>query len=106
MGGRRIQGPTRWILQRRRSMSVIAQERPTAKRARIAVDAMGGDLAPEETVAGALLAAQEYDAEITLIGDEARIVPLLKTGRKLASEEAIRVVHAPEAVPMDQHPSQ
>ena len=44
---------------------------------RIAVDAMGGDRAPEEIVAGALLAARECDAQIILTGDEARIRPLL-----------------------------
>ena len=36
---------------------------------RIAVDAMGGDYAPEQTVAGAILAAQEIDARISLVGD-------------------------------------
>jgi fatty acid/phospholipid biosynthesis enzyme len=46
-------------------------------RPRIAVDAMGGDRAPEEIVAGAILAARECDAEIILTGDEARIRPLL-----------------------------
>lgn len=69
---------------------------------RIAVDAMGGDNAPAEIVAGALLAAQADYAQITLVGDEARIAPLL-AGPAAAR---IRVVHAPEEVPMDQHPSQ
>jgi glycerol-3-phosphate acyltransferase PlsX len=69
---------------------------------RIAVDAMGGDRAPEEIVAGALLAANAYDLEIVLVGDQARIQPLL-TGPAAAK---IRVVHAPDAVPMDQHASQ
>lgn len=69
---------------------------------RIAVDAMGGDRAPEEIVAGALLAANAYDLEVVLVGDQARIQPLL-TGPGAAK---IRVVHAPEAVPMDQHASQ
>ena len=36
---------------------------------RIAVDAMGGDHAPEQIVAGAILAAQELDAQISLAGD-------------------------------------
>ena len=69
---------------------------------RIAVDAMGGDNAPVEIVAGALLAAQADYAEIILVGDEARIAPLL-TG---PAADRLRVVHAPEDVPMDQHPSQ
>ncbi len=68
---------------------------------RIVVDAMGGDHAPEEVVAGALMAASEGVAEIVLVGDEARVRPLLR-GR---GAEAVRVIHAPEAVPMDQHAS-
>lgn len=70
-------------------------------RPRIAVDAMGGDRAPEEIVAGALLAAQEYELDIILVGDQARIEPLLGNGAA-----HVTVVHAPEAVPMDQHASQ
>jgi phosphate acyltransferase len=67
----------------------------------IAVDAMGGDHAPEEVVAGALLAAQESDTQIILVGDEDRVRSLLRT----SASKNITVVHAPEAVPMDQHAS-
>ncbi|MBV8147982.1 MAG: phosphate acyltransferase PlsX [Candidatus Eremiobacteraeota bacterium] len=67
---------------------------------RIAVDAMGGDYAPEEIVAGALAAASESDASIILVGDEARVRSLLR-----GAPSQITVVHAPEAVPMDQHAS-
>jgi len=70
-------------------------------RPRIAVDAMGGDHAPEEIVAGALLAARESDASIILVGDEARVRSLLKG----PGSESVTVVHAPEAVPMDQPPA-
>jgi glycerol-3-phosphate acyltransferase PlsX len=69
---------------------------------RIAVDAMGGDNAPVEIVAGALLAAQQDYAEVILVGDEAQIKPLL-TG---PAAGRVRIVHAPDSVPMDQHPSQ
>jgi phosphate acyltransferase len=71
-------------------------------KARIAVDAMGGDRAPEEIVAGALLAAQACDARILLVGDEVRVRALL-TG---PGADRIEVVHAPDAVPMDQHARQ
>ncbi len=67
--------------------------------ARIAVDAMGGDNAPAEIVAGALLAAREYGARITLVGDETRVRALLEGD----GADRVAVVHAPEAVPMDQH---
>jgi glycerol-3-phosphate acyltransferase PlsX len=70
-------------------------------KARIAIDAMGGDHAPEEIVAGTLLAATEHDAELTLVGDEARVRALLRG----PGAEKINVVHAPESVPMDQHAS-
>lgn len=63
---------------------------------------MGGDNAPREIVAGALLAAEKNVAQITLVGDEVQIRPLLRG----PYAERIAVVHAPEAVPMDQHPSQ
>jgi phosphate acyltransferase len=70
--------------------------------ARIAIDAMGGDQAPEEIVAGALLAAAEYtNARLILVGDEARVRALLPG----SDAHAIEVVHAPESVPMDQHAS-
>ena len=71
------------------------------KRPRIAVDAMGGDHAPEEAVAGALLAAGESDAEILLVGDEGRVRPLLRG----PAASNVRVVHAPDAVPMAQSAS-
>jgi glycerol-3-phosphate acyltransferase PlsX len=70
------------------------------KPARIAVDAMGGDHAPEEVVAGALAAAEESDAEIVLVGDETRVNSLLG-----GVKPRVCVVHAPESVPMAQSPS-
>jgi glycerol-3-phosphate acyltransferase PlsX len=63
---------------------------------------MGGDHAPEEIVAGALLAAQEDYAEIILTGDETRVRPLIHG----PYAQRISLVHAPECVPMDMHASQ
>lgn len=74
---------------------------PFMHRARIAVDAMGGDYAPQEIVAGVLLAAAEFDATILLVGDEGRVRPLLRG----PAADLITVVHAPEAVAMDLTPS-
>jgi phosphate acyltransferase len=62
---------------------------------RVAVDAMGGDRAPEEVVAGALAAATD------------RIEPVL-FGRREALEplaEGLEVVHAGDIVDMDEKPS-
>ncbi len=78
-----------------RGRTVENVQTPT-KRARIAVDAMGGDNAPDEIVAGALLAQRDGGVEVALVGDEARIRPLL--GGETAS---IEVVHVPGAVAMD-----
>lgn len=66
------------------------------KRARIAVDAMGGDNAPDEIVAGALLAHREGGLDIALVGDEARIRPLLG-----ADAGSVEVVHVAGEIAMD-----
>lgn len=42
-------------------------------RARIAIDAMGGDHAPAEIVTGALRAREELGVEVLLVGDRAEI---------------------------------
>jgi len=68
-------------------------------RPRIAIDAMGGDRAPQEVVAGTLLAAERGDVDLTLVGDETAIRPLLRG----ASAARITVVHAAETVPMAMH---
>lgn len=69
---------------------------------RIAIDAMGGDHAPEEIVAGTLAAAEENYGTLILVGDETRVRPLL-TG---PYAHTITLVHAPENVPMEMHASQ
>jgi len=63
---------------------------------RIAIDAMGGDSAPGEIVAGAILAHQDDAAELILVGDEAQLRPLLAHGG-----EGIPVVHATGLIAMD-----
>jgi len=70
-------------------------------KARIAIDAMGGDNAPGEIVAGAVLAHAEGLGEIVLVGDEARIRPLLGE-----HDGAIRIVHAAGEIAMDAPASQ
>jgi glycerol-3-phosphate acyltransferase PlsX len=46
----------------------------------IAIDAMGGDRAPDEIVAGALAAVDECDVDVLLVGDPYAITPLLPGG--------------------------
>jgi glycerol-3-phosphate acyltransferase PlsX len=66
----------------------------------VAVDAMGGDHAPRAIVDGALLAHRDGLAKIVLVGDRARIEPLLH------GAQGIEIVHSDGEVPMDAHASQ
>jgi len=71
-------------------------------RPRVAVDAMGGDHAPEEVVRGAVDWAREHDdVDVILVGDEARITPFIEE----ALPSQVTVVHASEAVGMDEGPA-
>ena len=65
---------------------------------RIVVDAMGSDEYPTPDIAGAVLAAREYGVEIILVGDEARIKPVLAAQNP--GSLPIRVVHAPDMLTM------
>ena len=70
---------------------------------RIVLDAMGSDNYPTPDVAGAVMAAREWDDEIFLVGREQVIRQELAhhdiTGLKL------EVVHAPEVIEMDDEPA-
>lgn len=70
---------------------------------KIVVDAMGGDFAPVETVAGAVEAAREYGIEIILVGIEEDIKREL--ARHDAGKLSISIVHAPEVIGMHEHPA-
>ncbi len=69
---------------------------------RIAVDAMGGDHAPDIPVAGALLAARELGAEIVLVGQQDRIESVIKNH---PAAPDIEIVHADEVIGMDESPA-
>src|SRR5512140_3805498 len=66
---------------------------------RVVVDAMGSDDFPGPDVVGAVMAAREYGVEIILVGDEARIGPILASQNP--GNLPIRVVHAPEMLTME-----
>jgi glycerol-3-phosphate acyltransferase PlsX len=70
----------------------------------IALDAMGGDLAPAATVEGALRAHRERGLQIMLVGDEQRLKRELQ--RLGASEKEVEIQHASEVVEMGEHPGQ
>jgi phosphate acyltransferase len=64
---------------------------------RIAIDAMGGDHAPQITVLGAMAAVQKYEDIIcVLFGDEAQITTYL------TNKERIEVVHCTDYFKMDE----
>jgi glycerol-3-phosphate acyltransferase PlsX len=67
---------------------------------RIAVDAMGGDHAPQEIVKGAAQAADEYGLEISLVGIPAPVQALLDNHPRL------RLVPCTQTIAMDEHPAQ
>lgn len=73
------------------------------RKMRIAVDAMGGDYAPEEIVKGALKAAETYpDITVILVGQKEKIVACLPdTG----ISEQVEFYEASEVVGMDEHPA-
>lgn len=70
-----------------------------ATRARIAVDAMGGDHAPSEIVAGAIRASEELDVTILLVGDRQQIQDSLQHH---AQAPNLEIVEADGAIAMDE----
>jgi glycerol-3-phosphate acyltransferase PlsX len=78
-------------------------EQPTLK---IAVDAMGGDFAPENEVAGALEALRETQNrfEVVLIGQEEKIHASLRKHRNV-NDCAYSIVNASEVIDMNDTPT-
>jgi len=72
-------------------------------KVRIAVDAMGGDFAPAEVVAGTLMAAGGLAAELLLVGQPDALRSEL-TGT--AESGRLTVVEAPDVIAMDEHPTE
>ncbi|WP_420641045.1 phosphate acyltransferase PlsX [Candidatus Leptofilum sp.] len=71
---------------------------------RIVVDAMGSDDHPAPDVAGAVDAAREFGDSIILVGDETQIKAEL--AMQDSSGLSLEVVHASEAITMEDKPSQ
>jgi len=70
---------------------------------KIAVDAMGGDLAPTAEVLGAIDAAKEWPIEIVLVGDETRIRAVAAGVGGLPPN--VTVVHASEVISPAEEPT-
>src|SRR3990172_1025914 len=69
---------------------------------RIAVDAMGGDHAPEAIVSGAVAAARELGVDVVLVGPEGRVREELA---RHGGAPALEIVDAPEVIEMNEAPA-
>lgn len=72
---------------------------------KIGLDMMGGDFAPIEAVKGIqlFLSASTTPANLFLFGDEAQIKTLLE--EHAISSNALTIVHAPQVIGMNEHPT-
>src|SRR5512147_718800 len=68
----------------------------------IAVDAMGGEHAPEAVVQGVAAVSLQTDIDCVLVGDEARLAPLLEA--TAYNPERIAILHASEAIGLQEDP--
>ncbi|MBE6031500.1 MAG: phosphate acyltransferase PlsX [Firmicutes bacterium] len=71
---------------------------------KIVIDAMGGDNAPKAVVEGAVLALQDINDEIILVGDEDRIGVELLDFRGKYDPERLTIKHASEVITNDEAP--
>lgn len=69
---------------------------------KIALDAMGGDLAPQAAVEGAILATRELGVELILVGD--RDIIAHEVARHAGVGLPITIEHAAETIAMDDSP--
>lgn len=69
----------------------------------VAVDAMGSDSAPEAEVEGALLAAEEFGAQILLVGREEVLHKEL--AKHFPARGQISIIHAEDVVTMEDNPA-
>lgn len=73
------------------------------KKVIVALDAMGGDLAPVEIVKGAVDAVKELNVDIKLVGQQDKINAEL--AKYTYPKERIQVVHAEEVIGTDEVPT-
>jgi glycerol-3-phosphate acyltransferase PlsX len=66
---------------------------------------MGADAAPRVEVEGVLSAMREADVDIVLVGDEEKVGKALAAAAHAGERERVRVLHAPEAITMNDSPS-
>ncbi|MBO7253325.1 MAG: phosphate acyltransferase PlsX [Oscillospiraceae bacterium] len=71
---------------------------------KIILDAMGGDLAPEAPVLGAIEAAKAYGTEIMLVGRGEAILEVLKKNNIENLPDGLEICHAEDVVDMHDDP--
>jgi phosphate acyltransferase len=69
----------------------------------IAVDAAGGDYAPQEVVKGAIEAAQEYNIEVALVGQKTAVQMLQ---RRFPKKSRLPIFNATQVIGFNEHPVQ
>ena len=72
---------------------------------KIILDAMGGDLAPEANVMGAIAAAKDFGAQITLVGRGEEILAVMKKHGIEDLPEGMEIAHADDVVDMHDDPA-
>ena len=72
---------------------------------KIILDAMGGDHAPQAPVLGAVQAAKDFGAEITLVGNEEQILQVLRDKGIDTLPETIQIVHTDQVVDIHEDPA-
>jgi glycerol-3-phosphate acyltransferase PlsX len=80
----------------------LPQVSSDAEAMRVAVDAMGGDQAPDAAVAGAVLAARELRIPVWIVGHED--VLQAKLAEHDTRDLPITIQHAPEVIRMEESP--
>ena len=72
---------------------------------KIILDAMGGDNAPQAPVLGAVQAAKDFGAQITLVGKGEEILKVLRENNISDLPEGVEVANADEVVDMHDDPA-
>src|SRR5256714_5556874 len=70
---------------------------------KIALDAMGGDFAPDQVVAGGVQAHREFGVEVIFVGQKDKVDAALA---KAGAGKWAQIEDAPEVIAMDEHPAQ
>jgi phosphate acyltransferase len=71
----------------------------------IAVDAMGGDHAPQSVVDGALAATRHFELGVTLVGRASHLQAELDRHGQDVDPDCVRIVDAPDVIAMDESPA-